>query len=115
MDTIYIIICTILSLLVMLGISFMSKVRRASFGNLLSAFALLFGVVFTLLTTKDTDNTPIVTAWSLYPSIIIGAICGILVVFVVILIDRAKLDDPVGAIAVHLGNGILGTIFVGFL
>lgn len=50
---------------------------------------------------------------SVTSSIIIGAICGILVVFAVIVIDRAKIDDPVGAIAVHLGNGILGTIFVG--
>lgn len=50
---------------------------------------------------------------SVTSSIIIGAICGILVVFAVILIDRAKIDDPVGAIAVHLVNGILGTIFVG--
>ncbi|MDO4722896.1 NAD(P)(+) transhydrogenase (Re/Si-specific) subunit beta [Porphyromonas circumdentaria] len=76
MDTLYIIICAVLSLLVMLGISFMSKVPRASFGNLLSAFAILFGVVFTLLTTKNSDGTPIITAWTLYPSIIIGALIG---------------------------------------
>lgn len=50
---------------------------------------------------------------SLTSSIVIGAICGVFVVFAVIAIDRAKIDDPVGAIAVHLGNGILGTIFVG--
>lgn len=50
---------------------------------------------------------------SVTSSIIIGAVCGILVVLAVILIDRAKIDDPVGAIAVHLVNGILGTLFVG--
>ena len=50
---------------------------------------------------------------SVTSSIIIGAICGVFVVFAVIAIDRAKIDDPVGAIAVHLVNGILGTLFVG--
>ena len=46
-------------------------------------------------------------------SLIIGAIAGVLVVFAVILIDKLKLDDPVGAIAVHLCNGIFGTLAVG--
>lgn len=46
-------------------------------------------------------------------SLIIGAISGVLVVFAVILNDKLKLDDPVGAIAVHLWNGVFGTICVG--
>jgi len=46
-------------------------------------------------------------------SLIIGAIAGVLVVFAVIIIDKAKLDDPVGAIAVHLVNGIFGTLAIG--
>lgn len=46
-------------------------------------------------------------------SIIIGAIAGVIVVFAVIIIDKAKLDDPVGAIAVHLVNGIFGTLAIG--
>lgn len=46
-------------------------------------------------------------------SIIIGAISGIVVVFSVIFFDRVKIDDPVGALSVHLVNGILGTLFVG--
>jgi Amt family ammonium transporter len=46
-------------------------------------------------------------------SLIIGAISGVLVVFAVILNDKLKLDDPVGAIAVHLWNGVFGTISVG--
>ena len=51
----------------------------------------------------------------MHPSdaIIIGAIAGILVVFAVTLIDKLKLDDPVGAIAVHLVCGVWGTIAVG--
>nr|WP_321226897.1 ammonium transporter [uncultured Psychroserpens sp.] len=46
-------------------------------------------------------------------AIIIGAIAGAIIVFAVSLIDRLKLDDPVGAIAVHLVCGIWGTLAVG--
>ena len=46
-------------------------------------------------------------------AIIIGAIGGAIIVFAVSLIDKLKLDDPVGAIAVHLVCGIWGTLAVG--
>ena len=46
-------------------------------------------------------------------AIAIGAIAGIIVVLGISLIDRLKLDDPVGAIAVHLICGIWGTLAVG--
>ncbi len=46
-------------------------------------------------------------------SLIIGAIAGILVVFLVGFFDRLKIDDPVGATSVHLGCGVLGTLCVG--
>ena len=46
-------------------------------------------------------------------AIIIGLIAGILIVFSVALLDRLKLDDPVGAISVHLSCGIWGTLAVG--
>lgn len=46
-------------------------------------------------------------------AVIIGAIGGILVVFAVTFFDRIHIDDPVGAISVHLVNGIWGTIAVG--
>jgi Amt family ammonium transporter len=46
-------------------------------------------------------------------SVLIGIIGGIVVVFSVALLDKLKLDDPVGAIAVHLGCGIWGTLAVG--
>ncbi|MFT4849407.1 MAG: Amt family ammonium transporter [Sediminicola sp.] len=46
-------------------------------------------------------------------AIIIGAIAGAIIVFAVSLIDRLRLDDPVGAIAVHLVCGIWGTLAVG--
>lgn len=50
---------------------------------------------------------------SLGSSLIIGSIAGVLVVFAVIFFDKLKLDDPVGALAVHLGQGVFGTICVG--
>jgi len=46
-------------------------------------------------------------------SVLVGLIGGIVVVFAVSLLDKLKLDDPVGAIAVHLGCGIWGTLAVG--
>ena len=46
-------------------------------------------------------------------AIIIGSVAGAIIVFAVSLIDRLKLDDPVGAIAVHLVCGIWGTLAVG--
>lgn len=44
---------------------------------------------------------------------IVGAVAGVVVVLAVLLIDRVKLDDPVGAISVHLVCGIWGTLAVG--
>ena len=50
-----------------------------------------------------------------FGAIVIGAIAGLLVVFGVWLLDyKLRVDDPVGAVAVHMMNGIWGTISVGF-
>ncbi|WP_299548589.1 ammonium transporter [Seonamhaeicola sp.] len=46
-------------------------------------------------------------------AVLIGAIAGVIIVFAVSFIDRLRLDDPVGAIAVHLACGIWGTLAVG--
>ena len=46
-------------------------------------------------------------------SIAIGLIAGVIIVFGVALIDKLKLDDPVGAVTVHLICGIWGTLAVG--
>ncbi|MDB0024765.1 ammonium transporter [bacterium] len=46
-------------------------------------------------------------------AIIIGAVGGVIVVLGVALLDKCKLDDPVGAIPVHLFAGIWGTLAVG--
>jgi Amt family ammonium transporter len=47
-------------------------------------------------------------------AIIIGFIAGILVDVAVLFFDKMKVDDPVGAIAVHGINGLFGTLAVGF-
>ncbi len=46
-------------------------------------------------------------------SIVVGLVSGVLVVFSVLFFDRIKVDDPVGAISVHLVNGVWGTFAVG--
>jgi Amt family ammonium transporter len=47
-------------------------------------------------------------------AVVIGAVAGLLVVFGVWLLDyKLRVDDPVGAVAVHMMNGIWGTIAVG--
>ena len=49
-----------------------------------------------------------------FGAVIIGAVAGLLVVFGVWLLDfKLHIDDPVGAVAVHMMNGIWGTIAVG--
>jgi len=46
-------------------------------------------------------------------SVIVGLIAGAIVVVAVIQLDKMKIDDPVGAISVHLACGIWGTLAVG--
>jgi len=50
--------------------------------------------------------------FDIYTPIYVGAIGGAIVVFGVSLFDKLRLDDPVGALSVHLLNGIWGTIAV---
>ena len=44
---------------------------------------------------------------------IIGFVAGVIVVFSVLMFDKLKLDDPVGALSVHLVCGVFGTLCVG--
>jgi ammonium transporter, Amt family len=57
-----------------------------------------------------TAGADVVTPMS---SIVIGLVAGGLVVGAVLLFDRLKVDDPVGAISVHLVCGVWGTLAVG--
>ena len=52
-------------------------------------------------------------AVSVNAAMLIGLVAGVIVVFSVLTIDRARLDDPVGAVSVHLVCGIWGTLAVG--
>lgn len=56
-----------------------------------------------------TAGADVVGMWE---PIVIGAIGGALVVFAIPIFDKLKIDDPVGALSVHLVNGIWGTIAV---
>ena len=57
--------------------------------------------------TAGADLMPV---WA---AVVIGAVAGVIVVFSVFFFDRIKIDDPVGAISVHLVCGIWGTLAVG--
>lgn len=52
---------------------------------------------------------------ALWHAVVIGVVAGALVYFSVIGLDKFKIDDPVGAISVHLTCGIWGTLVVGIL
>ncbi len=67
---IQIIISVVLSLCVLAGISMMSKVNTSVRGNLLSALAMLVGVVATLFFSH------VVSAWTIYVGILVGALIG---------------------------------------
>lgn len=54
-----------------------------------------------------------VDLYDIYTPILVGSIGGGLVVVGVFMFDRFKIDDPVGALSVHLLNGIWGTLAVG--
>ena len=50
---------------------------------------------------------------SIWSSVIIGSIAGVIVVVAVLTFDRIGIDDPVGATSVHLVNGVFGTLCIG--
>ncbi|MCQ2098303.1 MAG: ammonium transporter [Fibrobacter sp.] len=57
--------------------------------------------------TAGADTVTPLSSW------IIGAIAGVLVVLAVFFFEKLRLDDPVGALSVHLVNGVWGTLAVG--
>lgn len=50
---------------------------------------------------------------SIASAAVIGLVAGVLVVFGVLFFDRMRIDDPVGALSVHLLNGVWGTLALG--
>ena len=95
--------------------------------NIAACAGALAAMILTQLLYKRVDLTMVlngalsglvaITAGPDYPSmnlaIMIGAIGGLLVVFAIPMFDKFKIDDPVGALSVHLVNGIWGTLAVG--
>jgi Amt family ammonium transporter len=84
---------------------------------LITAWALLGKPDLTMILNGCLAGLVAVTAPCAFVSIpsgaIIGAVGGVLVVLAVIGFDKLKLDDPVGALAVHLVNGVWGTLALG--
>jgi Amt family ammonium transporter len=95
--------------------------------SLAAAAGGIFAFVFSLILYKNYDVTMFmngilgglvgITAgadlMSPLDAVIVGGIGGIVVVLAIAFMDKRKLDDPVGAIAVHLFAGIWGTLAVG--
>jgi len=50
-----------------------------------------------------------------WAAILIGFVAGVIVVTGVLLVERLKIDDPIGAIAAHGLSGVWGTLSLGFL
>lgn len=57
-----------------------------------------------------TAGCAFVSHWS---AILIGIISGFIVIYATLFVDFIRVDDPVGAVAVHGFNGVFGTIAVG--
>jgi Amt family ammonium transporter len=53
-----------------------------------------------------------VSPWA---AIVIGLVAGAIVVLGVLLVEKARIDDPIGALAAHGMAGVWGTISLGFL
>ncbi|MHB8770188.1 MAG: ammonium transporter [Syntrophales bacterium] len=95
--------------------------------NTAAAMAILSSTLMSWLIQKKPDLSMIINGAlaglvaitapcafvSVGSSAVIGLIAGVLVVFAVLMFDRLKLDDPVGALSVHLVNGVFGTLAVG--
>lgn len=95
--------------------------------NTSAAMAIISSTIISWLVQKKPDLSMIINGAlaglvaitapcafvSVGSSAIIGLIAGVLVVFAVIMFDKLKLDDPVGALSVHLVNGVFGTLAVG--
>ncbi|MBM4029488.1 MAG: ammonium transporter [Planctomycetes bacterium] len=102
-----------------------------SFVLVTTSIAAAAGVVTAMLTSWSVQKKPDLTmvlngclaglvgitagadVVSVGESVLIGGVAGVLVVFSVLFFDRIKVDDPVGAVSVHLVCGIWGTLATG--
>jgi Amt family ammonium transporter len=102
-----------------------------SFVLVTTALAACAGIIGSMLTSWFVQKQPDITMMlngclaglvgitagadvvSVPAAVIIGFVAGVVVVFSVLMFDKLKIDDPVGAISVHLVCGIWGTLAVG--
>jgi NAD(P) transhydrogenase subunit beta len=101
--TLYYIICAVLSVTVLIGISMMSKVKTAVMGNIISAISVFVGIVVTLLYNQ------IISAGSIYVYMLIGVIIGST------LAVRVKMIEMPQLVALLNGVGGLASALVGIL
>ena len=110
------------------GFKLTSDIANIALATNFSASAgLVSALIFSLLLIKKADLTFIVNGllgglvastagancYEPISSIIVGSIAGILVIKSILIIEKLGIDDPVGAISVHLVSGIWGAIAVG--
>ncbi|MBI2514213.1 MAG: ammonium transporter [Opitutae bacterium] len=88
-----------------------------SLGALVTAWILLKKPDFSMILNGCLAGLVAITAPCAFVTIqsgaIIGLIGGVIAVLAVVFFDKVKLDDPVGALAVHLANGVWGTLALG--
>ena len=101
--TLYLIICAVLSVAVLLGISLMSKVKTAVLGNTISALSVFAGIVITLLYNQ------IISVSSIYIYMLVGIIVGSA------LATRVKMIQMPQLVALLNGIGGLASALVGIL
>ncbi len=101
--TLFIVFSALLSIVVLLGISMMSRVKTAVAGNAVSALAMFLGILLTLF------YNGIVSAWTIYPAIIVGALVGGLMA------SRVKMIQMPQLVALFNGLGGGASALVGIL
>ena len=103
MPALQIVVSAILAVMVLAGISMMSRVKTAVAGNLLSALTMLCGIVATLLFAG------VVSVWTIYVAILIGALIGSL------LAVRVKMIQMPQTVALFNGLGGGASALVGLM
>ena len=99
----YYFICTVLALVVLIGLSMMTKVKTAVKGNLLCAFGLLAGIVVTLIRYN------VMGVFSIYIYMLIGLLIGL------VMYRRVKMIQMPQMVALLNGVGGAASAIVGAL
>ncbi|WP_235893352.1 ammonium transporter [Litoribacter populi] len=89
-----------------IGAHFTSYVTFRTFDITMVLNGILAGLV------SITAGADVMNVWQ---AALVGLVAGVMVVFGVILMDKIKVDDPVGVVPVHLMSGIWGTLAVGII